>query len=51
MELKELALDANKISDILKYTESDLYDDKEKAVLDLAFAAGKTPNECSQKSL
>ena len=32
---------ANKISDILKYTESDLYDDKERALLDLAFAAGK----------
>ena len=39
---------ANKISDILKYTESDLYDDKEKALLDLAFAAGKTPNECNK---
>ena len=39
---------ANKISDILKYTESDLYDDKERALLDLAFAAGKTPNECNK---
>lgn len=39
---------AKKISDILKYTESDLYDDKERALLDLAFAAGKTPNECSK---
>ena len=39
---------ANKISDILKYAESDLYDDKERALLDLAFAAGKTPNECNK---
>ena len=39
---------ARKISDILKYTESDLYDDKERALLDLAFAAGKTPNECTK---
>ena len=39
---------ANKISDILKYTESDLYDDKERALLDLAFAAGKTPNESNK---
>ena len=39
---------ANKISDILKYTESDLYDDKERALLDLAFAAGKTPNGCNK---
>ena len=41
-------VNANKISDILKYTESDLYDDKERALLDLAFAAGKTPNECNK---
>ena len=41
-------LSAMKISDILKYTESDLYDDKERAILDLAFAAGKTPNECNK---
>ena len=41
-------LSAMKISDILKYTESDLYDDKERALLDLAFAAGKTPNECNK---
>ena len=39
---------AKKISDILKYTESDLYDDKERALLDLAFAAGRTPNECNK---
>ena len=39
---------AKKISDILKYTESDSYDDKERALLDLAFAAGKTPNECNK---
>ena len=39
---------AKKISDILKYTESDLYDDKERALLDLAFAAGRTPNECNE---
>lgn len=40
---------AKKISDILKYTDSDLYDDKERALLDLAFAAGKTPNECNKR--
>ena len=39
---------ANKISDILKYTESDLYDIRKRALLDLAFAAGKTPNECNK---
>ena len=38
-----------KIVDILNYVESTKYSDKEKAVLDLAFAAGKTPNQSTQK--
>ena len=38
-----------KIVDILNYVESTKYSDKEKAVLDLSFAAGKTPNQSTQK--
>ena len=34
-----------KIAEILNYTESDHYSDVERAVLDLAFASGRTPNE------
>ena len=34
-----------KIAEILNYTESDHYSDLERAVLDLAFASGRTPNE------
>ena len=34
---------------ILRYQESEHYDDSEKAVLDLAFAAGKTPNQAKQE--
>lgn len=33
-----------KVNNILKYKESDEYSDSEKAALDIAFAAGKTPN-------
>ncbi len=38
-----------KISEILNYTDSPLYGQKEKAVLDLAFAAGKAPNLSSKE--
>ena len=34
-----------KIAEILNYSESDHYSDEERAVLDLAFASGRTPNE------
>jgi len=34
-----------KIAEILNYSESDYYSDEERAVLDLAFASGRTPNE------
>ena len=37
-----------KIADILKFQDSDNYSESEKALLELAFAAGKTPNEASQ---
>jgi uncharacterized peroxidase-related enzyme len=37
-----------KIADILNYSESKNYTDKEKALLDLAFAAGITPNKSTQ---
>jgi uncharacterized peroxidase-related enzyme len=37
-----------KIADILNYSESKNYTDKEKALLDLAFAAGVTPNKSTQ---
>jgi AhpD family alkylhydroperoxidase len=37
-----------KIVDILNYSESKNYTDKEKALLDLAFAAGITPNKSTQ---
>ena len=38
-----------KIVDILNYVESTKYSDKEKAILDLSFAAGKTPNQSAQR--
>ena len=44
-------VDVKKISEILNYTDSDLLYEKEKAVLDLAFAAGKTPNEALKNIL
>ena len=34
-----------KIAEILNYTESEHYSDEERAVLDLAFASGRAPNE------
>jgi len=34
-----------KITEILNYSESDHYSDEERAVLDLAFASGRAPNE------
>ncbi len=34
-----------KITEILNYSESDYYSDEERAVLDLAFASGRAPNE------
>ena len=34
-----------KIAEILNYTESEHYSDEERAVLDLAFATGRAPNE------
>jgi len=34
-----------KIAEILNYTRSDYYTNQERAVLDLAFASGRTPNE------
>ena len=37
-----------KIADILNYSESKNYTDKVKALLDLAFAAGVTPNKSTQ---
>ena len=42
-------MENEKIVDILNYVESTKYSDKEKAVLDLSFAAGKTPNQSTQK--
>ena len=42
-------MENEKIVDILNYDESSRYSDKEKAVLDLSFAAGKTPNQSTQK--
>tara|TARA_B100001564_G_scaffold359008_1_gene379307 strand:+ start:982 stop:1572 length:591 start_codon:yes stop_codon:yes gene_type:complete len=41
-------VDVKKITEILNYSDSSYYTQKEKAVLDLAFAAGKTPNSSSQ---
>ena len=34
-----------KIAEILNYAQSDYYTNQERAVLDLAFASGRTPNE------
>jgi len=38
-----------KIADILKYNESENYSEDERAVLDLAFAAGMVPNKAEQR--
>tara|TARA_B100001057_G_scaffold287564_1_gene287641 strand:- start:1137 stop:1724 length:588 start_codon:yes stop_codon:yes gene_type:complete len=40
-----------KIAQILNYTESEYFDDKERAILDLSFAAGKTPNMASKENI
>ena len=42
-------IEEKKIADILNYSESEQFSESEKAVLDLAFAAGKVPNSSSQK--
>ena len=41
--------DEKKIAEILNYQESDSYSEKDRAVLDLAFASGKAPNESSEE--
>jgi uncharacterized peroxidase-related enzyme len=38
-----------KIAEILNYTRSDYYTNQERAVLDLAFASGRTPNESNEE--
>ena len=38
-----------KISAILDYTDSDHFSNKEKALLDLAYASGRTPNESNKE--
>lgn len=42
-------VEVKKIADILNYENSNAYDDKERAILDLAFAAGKNPNQSTKK--
>lgn len=42
-------VEEKKIADILNYSESDEYSESERAVLDLAFAAGKVPNQSNQE--
>ena len=42
-------IEEKKIADILNYSESEQFSESEKAVLDLAFAAGKVPNNSNQK--
>ena len=37
-----------KIAEILNYAQSDYYTNQERAVLDLAFASGRTPNESNE---
>ena len=41
-------LEEEKITDILNYSESANYNDQERAILDLAFAAGMTPNKSTK---
>ena len=45
----QAGVNEEKINDILRYQESSHYDDSEKAILDLAFASGKTPNQANQE--
>ena len=42
-------INEEKIADILRYSESDKYSDAEKAVLDVAFASGRTPNQTTKE--
>jgi len=42
-------IEEKKIADILNYSGSEEFSDSEKAVLDLAFAAGKVPNNSNQE--
>ena len=42
-------IEEKKIADILNYSESAQFSEPEKAVLDLAFAAGKVPNNSNQE--
>ena len=42
-------IEEKKIADILNYSESEQFSESEKAVLYLAFAAGKVPNSSNQK--
>lgn len=37
-----------KVQDILKYSESEKYSEKERVALDIAFSAGKIPNEINK---
>tara|TARA_B100000427_G_scaffold163590_1_gene135993 strand:- start:362 stop:940 length:579 start_codon:yes stop_codon:yes gene_type:complete len=41
--------DEKKISEILNYKVSDSYSEKERAILDLAFASGRAPNESNEE--
>jgi len=41
-------VDEKKIAEILKYKESTSYSEEERAILDLAFASGRTPNESNE---
>lgn len=42
-------VDQYKIAEILKYNDSELYSESERAVLNLAFAAGETPNRSTKE--
>ena len=42
-------IEEKKIADILNYSESEKFSNSEKAALDLAFAAGKVPNNSNQE--
>tara|TARA_B100000941_G_scaffold141354_1_gene100160 strand:- start:675 stop:1265 length:591 start_codon:yes stop_codon:yes gene_type:complete len=46
---ERVGVDEKKIAQILNYTDSKEYTKKEKAALDLAFAAGKVPNMSTKK--
>ena len=41
-------VDEKKIAEILKYKESTSYSEEERAILDLAFASGRTPNDSNE---